>query len=232
MTENIFGFSTETSSGDFLPIVKYDARAGRFFRVERIDTGNGFENNPIDITNEFRAVFDFDNVEVGWIDFSAGSAPSFVLVPYGSKLPDKPGPSHKTGIRFMIKLAKDIGGEKPIRELANTSKAFLSGAEAVFKSYLAEREKNPGKLPVVRLAKTTPVKTGSGEKSSTNYHPTFEIIGWAPRGDLAPAPKAPGAAAAANGAARATGNGSAPATGSTRAEPPKRAEHNIADDFG
>jgi hypothetical protein len=42
------------------------------------------------------------------------------------------------------------------------------------------------------LEKTVPIKTGSGEKSSTNYHPVFAIAGWVPRGDLAPQPKANG----------------------------------------
>ena len=48
---SVFGFSTESSGGgDFLPIVKYDARAGRFFRMDRVDTGSGFESDPVDIT--------------------------------------------------------------------------------------------------------------------------------------------------------------------------------------
>ena len=34
---NVFGFSTEPSAGgDFTPIIKYDARAGRIFRVDRV----------------------------------------------------------------------------------------------------------------------------------------------------------------------------------------------------
>ena len=37
-TKNIFGFSTEPSNGEeYFPIVKYDARAGRMFRVDKND---------------------------------------------------------------------------------------------------------------------------------------------------------------------------------------------------
>ena len=116
--------------------------------------------------------------------FAAGTAPDFKLVPIGNEFPDRPSDKHKHGVRLMIKLAKDCGGDKPIREMAGTSKAFLSGIEAVYTQYLAEKDKHPGKLPVIVLEKTTPVRSGTGEHSSTNYQPTFKIVGWAPRGDL------------------------------------------------
>ena len=47
---NVFGFSTEPA-GDFMPILKFDARAGRLFRVDRENTGDGFSNEPVDITS-------------------------------------------------------------------------------------------------------------------------------------------------------------------------------------
>src|SRR3954467_13210047 len=104
------------------------------------------------------------------------------MVRIGEALPDRPSANHKNGVRLEIKLSKDCGGDKPVREIAGTSRAFLSGLEPVYAEYEAEKDKHPGKLPVVVLDKTTPVKTGTGEKSSTNYHPTFKIVGWAPRG--------------------------------------------------
>jgi hypothetical protein len=225
---SIFGFSTEPSQGgDFLPILKYDARAGRFFRVDRIDTGSGFVGESADITAMFKAIVDFDNVEVGWIDFQPGSAPSFALVPMGQKLPDRPTPRHKNGVRFMVKLAKECTGPdgKSIREVAGTSKAFLSGIEAAYVEYQKFKASNAGKLPVLTLEKTIPIKTGSGEKSSTNYHPVFRLVGWVPRGDLAPHPKANGSVQQQTQA-----NTSAPATGAaTRAAP---AQASLSDDFG
>lgn len=225
---SVFGFSTAPSEGgDFLPIVQYDARAGRMFRRDRVDNGQGFENEQIDITAIFKAMVDFENIEVGWIVFTPGSAPDFRLVPMGAQLPDRPSPNHKNGIRFMLKLSKECGGEKPIREIAGTSKAFLSGVEAVYAQYLKERDKYQGKLPVLMLEKTTPVKTGTGERSSTNYHPTFKISGWAPRGDLVFEPKATVPSQASQVlAATAT----APSTGSTRAAPP--APEMVDNDFG
>lgn len=226
---SVFGFSTEPSSGDFMPIVKYDARAGRLFRVDRVDTGTGFENDPIDITSGFKALVDFENIEVGWIDFSAGSPPNFVLVKLGEALPPRPSDRHKNGIRVLLKLAKNCGGEKPIREIAGTAKVFLNGVEMAYSNYLKERASNPNKLPIIALEKTTPIKSGSGDKQSTNYQPSFAIVGWARRGDLKftsknnaadpvvdPLPKTP------------------PATGATKVEAPagKAALATADDDFG
>jgi hypothetical protein len=226
---SVFGFSTEPSAGgDFMPIAKYDARAGRLFRMDRVDTGSGFASDAVDITSSFKAIVDFENIEVGWIDFPAGAAPNFVLVPMGTALPDRPSPRHKNGVRFVLKLAKDCGGDKPIREIAGTSKAFLSGIEAVFSSYQSEKAKNPGKLPVIVLEKTTPIKSGSGEKQSTNYQPTFKISGWAPRGDLVFVPKT-----SHQTKASPVDSGTAPGTGSTKVDPPiKKAEMAETDDFG
>lgn len=227
-----FGFSTEPSAGgDFLPIVKYDARAGRMFRVDRTaDSSGSFSSTPVDITDSFKAIADFENIETGWIDFATGGAPDFKLVPMGSPLPVKPTDKHKNGIRFMLKLAKDCGGEKPIRELAGVAKVFLNGIEKVYEEYEVGKAANAGKLPVITLAGSTPIKSGSGDKTSTNYMPKFKIAAWAPRGDLVFTPK--GSAPAQQSSAQPSRT--PPDTGSTRVEAPaaKAPEMADADDFG
>ena len=231
---NVFGFSTEASAGgEFTPVLKYDARAGRFFRVDRVDNGNGFASEQVDITQGIKFIADFENIEVGWIVFTPGSAPDFKLVPIGSQLPDRPSPNHKNGLRFMLKLSKECGGDKPIREIAGTSKAFLSAVEAVYTQYLAQMAKNPGKLPVLTVDKITPVKSGSGAQSSTNYHPQFKISGWAPRGDLVFEPKGVVPSQASQKLAGFTKDNpvtaiTAPSTGSSRVAAPEMAD----DDFG
>jgi hypothetical protein len=234
MSANPFGFSTETSSGDFLPICKYDARAGRIFRVDRMDVGGQFSNEPVDITQSFKALFDLENGETGWISF-AGPRPDFRLVPIGTPLPPQPPgvdekgkPLYSNGLRFMLKLTKDCGGDKPVREIAGTARVFTNGMQNLYLQYLAEKDANPGKLPIVTLEKAIPVSTGTGDRKSTNYQPVFKITGWAPRGDLVFQPK--GGAAPSPSAASAT----PPSTGSTRVEPPaaKQPEMAETDDFG
>jgi hypothetical protein len=227
----IFGFSTKPSEGgDFISIIKYDARAGRIFRMDRVATGNGFESQAVDITANFKAIFDLENVETGWIDFPPGSAPDFKLVPIGNELPDKPSVKHKNGIRFMMKLSNECASGSPaIREIAGTSKAFLSGIESAYLAYAAEKDKNSGKLPVFVLEKTTPIKTGSGEKSSANYHPSFRLVGWLPRGDLTFVPKATPPTQGPH--QPAANDATPPSTGSTRAQAPLQ-EEAMAEDFG
>ena len=57
--DDILGFPVgATAGGEFTAICKYDARAGRIFRIERINTGNGYVSEPVDITPIFKAVVD------------------------------------------------------------------------------------------------------------------------------------------------------------------------------
>jgi type II secretory pathway pseudopilin PulG len=238
---NVFGFSTEPSTGgDWLPIIKYDARSGRMFRIDKVQGSDGsFGSDPVDITQIFKAVVDFENIEVGWIDFPVGSAPSFYLVPMGEQLPPKPSEKHKNGLRVLLKLAPSCGGDKQIREIASSAKAFLGGIEQVYSEYAREKAKYPGQLPVITLASTTPVTTGNGATKSTNYRPTFQISGWKPRpADLVhkatQMPSAPAAAAT-------NGSGAAPSTGGQTVPPPNNFRPsnaapapaaNLDDDFG
>jgi hypothetical protein len=230
---SVFGFSTEPTSGDFLPIIKYDARAGRIFRVDRTLDGR----EPVDITDSFAAVFDFENIETGWMNFS-GAAPDFKLVRMGEILPVRPSLNHKNGIRVLVKLHPACAGpDRPVREFSTSAKAALGGLEKLYLAYQQGKPAN-GKLPVVAMRGSTPIKTGSGDKQSTNYVPKFEIIGWAnrptdlvyvPRGSSGPSqealPLSPPHASAqppqSPAYVRPTPNGSGPpATGSTRMVPP------------
>lgn len=166
---------SEGGGGAFFPIVKFDARAGRLFRVDKDQSGS----NPVDITRTFKAVFDFENVEVGYILFAAGGAPDFKMVPYGAPMPAKPTADHKQGVRLHIKLAPACGGD--VREMSGTSGAFLRGINAAHDEYLKGAAANPGKLPILVLEDTIGVESGSGARKSTNYQPVFTISGWAPR---------------------------------------------------
>ena len=222
MSDNLFGFSTEAPTGTFLPIVKYDAKAGRMFRIDRVEGANGYESVQEDITDIFSALVDFEHIEVGWIDFATGGAPSFVMTQRGKEFPKMPSTTHKRGIRYLLKLSKACAeGRPPVREIAGTSRAFLATTEAIVGTYLAEKDQHPGLLPVLGFdGKPVPVKTGSGAKTSTNYHPRWKILGWAPRGDLVH-PDGNKALTGKEAYSDAPTNGrSAPQTGSTRAEPP------------
>lgn len=224
------GLNYETGSGnggDIVPFVKYDARAGRMFRNDRAESNGNYSNTPVDITQNFKAVFDLENVEVGYIHYAAGSAPAYLLTRLGNPLPHKPGDGKwKQGARVMIKLHASCGGD--VREITSNATAFLKGLDDLHTAYTAGAKDNPGKLPIVTLKTTLPITSGQGEKKSTNYQPVFEIAGWAPRpADLVFKPKE---SAQQQVEAPAT----APTTGSTVAPPPPAPQPAMADaeDFG
>lgn len=208
------GLNYESNSGDIIPIVKFDAKAGRMFRIDRHDG----TNTPTDITRSFKAVVDMENVEVGYMNFNTGGAPQFALAPLGSPMPAKPHEDFKQGVRLMMKLGKDCGGD--VREISTVAKAALRGINALHDAYEAGKGQNAGKLPIVALKDTTPITTGEGARKSTNYEPVFEIVGWAARPqDLVHKPKGKPANGTANGAAKPA-QATPPATGGTRVDPP------------
>lgn len=226
------GFNYTTGggdNGDIVPFVKYDARAGRFFRNDRSESNGAYSNNAVDITSNFKAVMDLENLEVGYLLFAAGAAPAFMLVKLGEPMPQKPAGDGKwkQGVRVMMKLAADCGGD--VRETSSNAAAFLKGFDDLHSLYEAGKAANPGKLPIVVLKTTMPITSGSGEKKSTNYQPVFEISGWAPRPkDLIHVGK--GSTKQVDSRTAST----APSTGSTQVSAPaaKQLETAGADDFG
>lgn len=175
------GLQTESGGGgDFTPIVKFDARAGRMFRVDRTQDGGGqWQTENVEITNGFQAVFDLENIEVGWFLFAAGVQPQSETVKIGQALPARPNDQFKQGFRLLMKLGKDLGGD--VREIAATSKAVIGAMDELHSAYEADKAANAGKLPVVALKGSKAiVSTGKGQ-SSTNYAPIFEIVKWVGR---------------------------------------------------
>jgi hypothetical protein len=163
------------SSGDFLPMLKYDARVGTLYLQDRVYSGGHWETEQRDITKEFRAAFDLANLQRGWIKFPKGAAPETRLAPiaqdYGEALDD----DFKEGIRVLVKMDTSLGGN--VRELMSTAVALWNAMDALHDAYLASADQHPGALPVVDLAETTETKTSAG----TSVAPVFKIVGWIPR---------------------------------------------------
>jgi hypothetical protein len=211
-------------SGAIVPVVKYDARAGKILRVDR----NDGMNDPVDITYDMMnaekggAIFDFEqNLEIGSIAFRAGQAPDFAVVPYGQQKPTPPSEDHKPGMRIVMKLSKLCGGD--VREMASTARAFLTGMDPLHDEYLKGVKQNPGKLPVVYLKGTTVIVSQGGGQKSSNYAPVWAISRWVDRpADLVPMPKGISSAAPVLSA-------SPPSTGSTKVVAPVAVDD---DDFG
>ena len=219
------GIQTGGGGGDFLPVLKYNAKAGRLFRVDRKDVGGEWVTDEVDITQDGKFVMDLDNIETGWMLFAAGVAPDIRTVLIGQDAGPRPSDKHKMGFRVQVKLAPSCGGD--VREFTSSAASVIDAMNTLHDAYLAHREE--GKLPVVKIAKVVPEKT----KHGTNYAPVFEIAAWVPRPqDLVYMPRSGGKPAAQ---ASAPAPASAPpSTGSQKMEPPKakQPEPELEDEFG
>jgi hypothetical protein len=160
--------------GDITPLVKFDARAGVFYRCDRTRAADGeWHTEQKNITEGLAAIFDMENVEVGWIAFSSNGPPNFVMFPVGSDIGNPPSDKHKQGFRLRLKLNKGSG----VREFASTAASTWQAIDKLHTEFEKERSKHPGKLPLVKLAEVKPNKTPMG----TSYVPIFEITDWAVR---------------------------------------------------
>lgn len=164
-----------SESGEFAAVVKYDARAGRIARVDRIEKDGQYENVSTEITNGFRAVFDLAAIEVGYIHFSKSTAPEWALVRLGQTLPPRPSKEFKPGFRMNILLPAALGGGK--REFASCAQCVVEAIDALHTAYSAAPEAKAGKLPVVSMTGATIVRSGE----SSNYAPTLVISNWVNR---------------------------------------------------
>lgn len=189
------GLNTESGSGNFVPWLKWDARSGRWFRKNPEQGGS-----DIDITNNFAAIVDMANIEVGWLAFTAGGAPSFMMhkLSDGGGLPPRPSEDHRQGFRVRVWLSKECGGGE--HEVAGTAKALLQAIDKLHDAYLAGLATNAGKLPVVQMAGAIAIETETPKGRTRNFSPDLKVASWAPwpkKADEAPAAPAPAAIAAA-----------------------------------
>jgi hypothetical protein len=161
----------KSGGGDFLPLLKFDARAGRFSVVDRTFDGMRWQTETTDVTDGFQAAFDMANLQVGWINFPSGSAPETHLVLAGGDYGDAPNEDYKEGFRLLVAI------DGVTREFMSTAIAAWTAIDALHDLYLKEASKQPDLLPVVAVASIRAQKTGP----STNYSPIFKITGWVPR---------------------------------------------------
>jgi hypothetical protein len=70
-----------------LPRLKYDGRAGKFSLINRIHEHGEWFSNQVDVAQgDFRAVFDLDNLEIGWIQYPKGDSPDLKTSESGAGL--------------------------------------------------------------------------------------------------------------------------------------------------
>jgi hypothetical protein len=166
------GLSAYHASGEFSPRIEYNAKSGRMTRVDR--TTDGTENIRIDITMIQPAfAFDLGSIEIGWANFQSGAAPTFLMVPFGQPMPERPNREHKAGFRARVWEGRD----PTAREFSATAGVTVNAIEALWDQLTAAPEATGGKIPVVRFVNAIPVIAGKG----TNYAPDFRLVQWIER---------------------------------------------------
>ena len=173
------GLNTSTSGADFTPHMRYDARAGRLFRADRAQAGDGrWETTMVDITvPPPQFLMDLAQIEVGWLSYTGG-APDLRMVAFGTPLPPQPSKDHRQGFRVRVYAPKLLGG---LREFASSAKVVIAAMDALHSAYEIAPEHAQGLVPVVSLSGTAPVSSKTPQGTTTNYAPVFRIEKWVTR---------------------------------------------------
>lgn len=167
-----------TSNATFLPLLTYDARAGRMFKRDRVQGAAGWETKQEDITSAPPTfAVDFLSIEVGWAAFTQ-TGPSFAMAPMGQPQPARPTPDHKNGFRAKVWGPQQLGG---VREFSSSSKAVMGALDDLHNAYLAAPEAAQGKIPVVQMTGTKAITAKGPQGTTTNYAPVFGIVQWVDR---------------------------------------------------
>ena len=174
-----FMSSNSGEGGDFKVYVSYNAKAGRWYTKEDKPDAEQFE-----VTN-MTAIFDMDNLQTGWFLFAPGVAPVKNMDPSLAQAAAKPGDGFKRGFQLDVFSEKNLLG---VREFSATAGIVIDAMNDLHDHWVAQKDANPGKLPVVKCSGVQPVTN----KHGTNYRPVLEIVSWADRpaelaGNAAPA---------------------------------------------
>lgn len=184
--------------GEFLPLMAYNAKAGRLKLTQRVEGPTGWESQEEDVSFKQPVfVMDLANVQVGWLLFKKGMAPIKALAPIGQPIPAQPRGDYGVDERgkgiqpkqgFVMRV---LDANRVVREFSSNAGAVLGSVDDLHTRYVAAPEAAQGMLPVVQFQGATELKS----KHGSNFAPVFSIVKWVPRpaelAGSAPAPAAP-----------------------------------------
>lgn len=150
------------TSGDFAPYVKYNSKAGRWYKKEGA--------NEVEVSNP-TFIADFENIKTGWFLYAEGQAPSIVFDPSLSVQAPRPSEKHRRGFKLTLFSQTSFNG---LVEFTSASMHVCNAINELYAQYEAEKEKYPGQFPVISSTGSAPQK----DKLGTNYKPLLSIIKW------------------------------------------------------
>ena len=161
------------SDGDFVPYIKYNAKAGRWY----VKPEGGSEE--VEVVNPALA-FDMANIRTGWLFYNEGSGPEKVWDPSPQQVaPRPPGPKKfKRGFEVMVYGNAVIEGKKlGLREFSSTASNVIGALLRMYAEYEAGAAANTGKVPVYICTGVKPINGSYG----VNYEPQFALQSWVER---------------------------------------------------
>jgi len=164
------------SAPSFLPRLDIDVRAGRFFAIERTqDAAGDWKSEKIEVEKP-KFIADIANCGIGWTAF-IDRKPNSVIQHCADGMPIIPTPDHKEGFELVIQM---VGGDfdGSIRKFGKQGIVIVRAFNDLVDAWLACPEhEDPTKSPVVQVTGSAGMKSGQ----STNYAPTWEIVGFVDR---------------------------------------------------
>ena len=194
-------------NGEFLPLVNYNAKAGRLKYSQRVEINGRWEKQEEDVSFQMPAfVADMESIQVGWLFYKAGMAPVRALVQIGQPIPpcplgdygvDERGNAIKPKQGFAMRL---LDGNRTVREFSSNAQAVVAAMDELHNKWREAPEREQGLLPVFQFQGAIEVKG----KHGSNYIPNFVIVKWVPRpAELAGSQAAPAGSASVAPAAPA-----------------------------
>ena len=171
-------FLTQNDGGDFLPYINWGSQAVQWSKKE----GEGMVT-----FQPTTAIFDIENIKVGWIKMEQGQAPIKILEHYKATPPAMPAEkttnkqgrevnAYQKGFSVNVLLGKDFGEDR-LFEFSTSQKGSLEAVAGLLEAYETGKDANQGKVPVVTFSGHTHKVMGKG---STNI-PNLAITSWVDR---------------------------------------------------
>lgn len=171
-------FLTQNDGGDFLPYINWGSQAVQWTKKE----GEGKA-----VFQPTTAIFDIENLKVGWIKMEQGQAPIKLLEHYKGNVPAMPAEkttnqqgrevnAFQKGFSVNVLFGKDFGADR-LFEFSTSQKGSLEAVAGLLEAYESAKDANQGKVPVVTFSGHTHKVMGKG---STNI-PNLAITSWVDR---------------------------------------------------
>ena len=158
------------SDGEFVPYIKYNAKAGRWY----VKSPDGAE---IEVVNPGLA-FDMTNIKTGWIMFTEGMGPVSVWDKSATEMAARPEGKYKRGFNVLV-CGNSVPGIGPLglREFSSTAGAVTKCMIDMYRAYEEQVGGHPNQVPFYQCTGVTAISGMHG----TNYEPHFELKGWVDR---------------------------------------------------